>query len=241
VTILNFPIVTGLLFVVGLIALYIEFSAPGIGMGGLIAGLCFALFFWSRFLGGTAGWLEVILFAAGLAFLAVELFVIPGFGVAGISGLLLIFLSVLMAGQHFLIPHTSRELNTSLKSIVVLSSSGVIFVLAAIVISHYFKVIPVMKWLVLEPPTTDSVVSKGEKGAPGEPRVAVSDHRFPVQVGDWGIAESPLRPAGKARFDDHYVDVVTDGSFVDAGSQVRIIEIGGNRVVVREIPKTESV
>jgi len=78
VTILNLPLITGLLFVIGLVALYVEFSAPGIGMGGLIAGLCFAIFFWSRFLGGTAGWLEVILFLAGVAFLAVELFVLPG-------------------------------------------------------------------------------------------------------------------------------------------------------------------
>ncbi|MFV2070336.1 MAG: nodulation protein NfeD [Pirellulales bacterium] len=235
VTILNFPIVTGLLFVVGLIALYIEFSAPGIGMGGLIAGLCFALFFWSRFLGGTAGWLEVVLFMAGLVFLAMEWFVIPGFGVAGISGLFLIFLSVLMAGQHFLIPHTSRELSTSLNSIMVLSSSGIAFVVAAMVISHYFKVIPVMRWLVLEPPTAKSTAAAGDKDAPGEPNVAVSDHRFPVQVGDWGTAESLLRPAGKVRFEDHYVDVVTDGSFVEPGRPVRIIEISGNRVVVREI------
>ncbi|NUQ63558.1 MAG: peptidase, partial [Pirellulales bacterium] len=56
---LNRPLVTGLLFVVGLVALYIEFSAPGISIGGLTAGLCFTLFFWSRFMGGTAGWLEV--------------------------------------------------------------------------------------------------------------------------------------------------------------------------------------
>ena len=86
VDVLNLPLVTGLLFVIGAIALYVELSAPGIGIGGLISGLCFTLFFWSRFLGGTAGWLEVILVLAGVAFLAVELFVIPGFGVAGVTG-----------------------------------------------------------------------------------------------------------------------------------------------------------
>ena len=84
VDILNIPLVTGLLFVIGAIALWVELSAPGIGLGGLISGLCFTLFFWSRFLGGTAGWLEVILVLAGTAFLAVELFILPGFGIAGI-------------------------------------------------------------------------------------------------------------------------------------------------------------
>ena len=66
VTILNWPLVTGLLFVVGLVASLIEFSAPGIGFGGLTAVLCFAIFFWSRFLGGTAGWLEVVLFVVAI-------------------------------------------------------------------------------------------------------------------------------------------------------------------------------
>jgi membrane-bound serine protease (ClpP class) len=49
------------------------------------------------------------------------------------------------------------------------------------------------------------------------------------------VAESPLRPAGKARFGDEYLDVVTDGSYVERGHAVRIIEISGNRVMVREV------
>jgi len=52
-------------------------QSPGIGIGGLIATVCFALFFWSQFLHGTAGWLEVILFVLGVAFLLVEVFVLP--------------------------------------------------------------------------------------------------------------------------------------------------------------------
>ena len=86
VHILNNPLVTGLIILVGLIALWVELSAPGLGIGGLISGLCALLFFWSHFLGGTAGLLEVTLFVAGIAFIAAELFVIPGFGVAGITG-----------------------------------------------------------------------------------------------------------------------------------------------------------
>ena len=101
--------VTGLLFVVGLVALYVEVSTPGLGLGGLVSLLCFALFFWSRFLGGTAEVLEIVLFLTGVAFLAVEIFVLPGFGVAGITGLLLMLAGVLMASQTFLIPETKRE------------------------------------------------------------------------------------------------------------------------------------
>lgn len=234
VTILNFPLVTGLLFVIGLIALYIELSAPGIGAGGLISGLCFALFFWSRFLGGTAGWLEVVLFAAGVTFLAVELFVIPGFGIAGFTGLLLMLGSLLMASQHFVIPSNALEMQTTVRSLTVVAGSGAVFVIAAVALSHYFGSIPVISWMTLPPPHVADDDGQTKSG-----RVA-SAHRFPVHVGDWGLADSPLRPAGKARFEEAYVDVVTDGTFVDKGAQVQVIEISGNRVVVRAVDRERS-
>ena len=69
VIVLNYRSVTVLLFIIGLIAAYIELAAPGISVGGLVAGLCFGLFFWSRFFGGTAGWLEVLLFLSGVCFI----------------------------------------------------------------------------------------------------------------------------------------------------------------------------
>ena len=77
ILILNTGFVTFLLLVIGLVALVFELSAPGIGIGGLTSMLCFGLFFWSRFLGGTAGWFEVTLFVMGIAFIGMEIFVIP--------------------------------------------------------------------------------------------------------------------------------------------------------------------
>lgn len=232
VTILNVPFVTGLLLLVGLIALYVEFSAPGLGAGGVIAAVCFTVFFWSKFLGGTAVWLEVILFLLGVIFLLIELFVTPGFGFAGITGILLLLVSLVMAGQDFVIPTTSRELHVSLQGMVVIVGAGFAFVIGAIGVSHYFGTVPVVGWLKLElPPAIDD----DEIDADGKPRATAGQNRFPVGVGDWGVAESPLRPAGKAIFGDAYLDVVADGSFVDKGKQVRVIQISGNRIVVREI------
>ncbi len=231
VYVLNLPIVTGLLFVVGLVALYVEFSAPGISVGGLLAGLCFTLFFWSRFLGGTAGWLEVILFLGGLVFLGIELFVFPGFGVAGITGLLMLLAGVVLASQSHLFPESPRALAQLGNSLIVVLASGGVFVGAVIMLSRYYGSIPLFNRLILEvPQVTDVTEDVDQEGKPLPPSQA-----FPVGVGDWGVAESPLRPAGKAMFGEQFVDVVTDGSFVDAGSQVQIIQISGNRIVVREI------
>ena len=222
---LNFPLITGLLFVIGLIALYLEFLSPGIGIGGLIGGLCFTLFFWSHFLGGTAGWLEVILFLAGLVFLAMEMFVIPGFGIAGISGLMLMAASILMASQDFVIPKTVYQTQTLQSNLMVLVGSGAGFLAGAFLLSRYLGKVPIFSNLMLAPPSASPPADEPvKKGAP-------SSHPV-VSVGDWGRAESVLRPAGKVRFGDQTVDVVADGSFIQPDEQVKVVEISGNRILV---------
>jgi membrane-bound serine protease (ClpP class) len=229
---LNSPWITGLLFVVGLVALYIELSAPGIGVGGLTAGLCFAIFFWSRFLGGTADMLDVILFAAGVAFLLVEIFVLPGFGVAGLSGMLLILASLVLASQSFFIPHTEQEWAQLTSTLLVMLVSGLIFAGTAYVLSKHFGSFPLLNRLVLVPPD-----SGGGQGTVS----SESGHRAAVRVGSCGVAVSALRPAGKARFGDQYLDVVTEGAFITKGSRVEVFEIYGNRVVVGEVATDQSV
>jgi membrane-bound serine protease (ClpP class) len=241
VLILNHPIITGLIFVIGLVALYVEFSMPGTFVGGLVAGLCFSIFFWSRFLGGTAGWLEVVLFVAGLAFIMMELFVIPGFGFSGVIGLLLVISSVIMASQAFFLPHNSRELNTTLTQMAVVGTSGFLFVLAAVACSRYLGAIPVMKGLMLEVPRSSPEPSPSDATAAtvsanaNSAAVPTAAGGNGLAIGSDGIADSALRPAGKVRFGNRYVDVVSDGGFVDRGRHVRVIEIAGNRVVVRVV------
>jgi membrane-bound serine protease (ClpP class) len=232
VYILNLPLVTGLLFIIGLVALYVEFSAPGIGIGGLLAGLCFALFFWSRFMGGTAGWLEVILFLAGAVFLAVEIFVIPGFGVAGLTGILLIIASLLLAGQNFVVPKTVVQWETLGTDLLVVFLSGTVFLAVGGILTWYLGTIPILGRMVLaapdsqtDKPAQEIAAAVAQDGA-GQPA---------VQVGDVGVADSPLRPAGRVRFGETYVDVVTEGSFIEEGVPVRVLQIRGNRILVRRV------
>jgi len=228
VMILNLPLVTVVLFIIGLVALYVEFSAPGIGIGGSIAALCFAIFFWSRFLGGTAGWLEVILFVAGISFLIVELFVLPGFGVSGLTGILLIVASLVLASQTYVFPQTSFEWVQTAVSLVSLTGAGVVVVIAAFFISKHFGMLPVVGKMALQPPEPDEVVSSDGATA------SASEH-LGVQLGDVGVAGSLLRPAGIVRFGNKRVDVVTNGEFVEPGGEVEVIEISGNRIVVKPV------
>ena len=199
------------------------------------AALCAALFFWSRFAGGTAGWLEVILFVAGIVFLLMEVFVIPGFGVAGFAGLVLLFVSVVMASQDFVIPQTPTQLDSLVTTLLVISVATAAFLIGAVFISHKFGKIPILNRLSLAPPTEkiDTEIDK----ATGK---AVPINHPQVSVGDWGVAESLLRPAGRVKFHGTSIDVVSDGTYLEPGVQVRVVEIAGNRIVVSEIEKNSG-
>jgi membrane-bound serine protease (ClpP class) len=227
--------VTGLLFVIGLVALLVEFSMPGIGLGGLTALLCFALFFWSRFLGGTAGWLEVVLFLVAIVFLVVEVFVLPGFGIAGVTGILLLIISLVLASQTFVLPRTDRELAAIGQMTLIILCSGVAVAGAGVVLTYWLGEIPILGRLALRPPEPATEVAGGAgptaSGVP--PGAAV--HSTGVGVGDCGVADSALCPAGKARFGEQRVDVITEGVFVDKGRPLKVLQIKGNRILVREI------
>lgn len=229
---LNNPFITGLLVVVGLIALYLELSSPGIGAGGLVAGLCAVLFFWSRFLGGTSGWLEVILFAAGLIFLLMEVFVIPGFGVAGVSGLALLFISVVLASQDFTMPQSAQQWNQTLTSTLMILCSGFVFLIAAAFISKRLHTIPVFNRLVLAPQFNASEAEAAKIDELGKP---IPQAHPEISVGDWGTTESLLRPAGRAKFAGHSFDVISDGSFVEPNTQVKVLRIHGNVITVAPV------
>jgi membrane-bound serine protease (ClpP class) len=234
---LNLPWITGLLVLLGLVALYFELSSPGLGVGGLLAGLCAVLFFWSRFLGGTSGWLEIILFVAGIVFLFTEVFVIPGFGVPGITGLALLFSSTILASQDFVFPQTAEQWNQSLTSMLIILCSGCGFLVMAVFISKRMGSLPVLNRMVLAPPPIESDAdSKLDKQ--GKP---IARAHPMVSVGDWGRAASLLRPAGRAKFGGHSVDVISDGAFVEPDTQVRVLRINGNIITVTAVDDDEDL
>ncbi len=230
VVILNNPLVTGLLLIVGLGALLFELSAPGISIGGILSTLCFGAFFWSRFLGGTAGWLEVLLFLLGLAFIAMEIFVIPGFGIAGISGIGMLVVSLVMASRHVLVPESARDLEQLGVSVVtVLAAMAVCAVLLLAFMSFSQNLPGPLGRIALEPPTAEELSFAPAAAVPQEPGWAK------IQEGDLGRTLSALRPSGKAQFGEDPVDVVTEGDFVDPDQPIRVVKRSGTRVVVRPV------
>ncbi len=210
------PPVAMFLLIIGFASLYVELQTPGIGIGGFCAAVCFVLFFWSRFLGGTADWLEVILFVAGVCFLLVEIFVLPGFGIFGLGGGLMVLASIVLASQTFVWPSSTEQLEQLKGSLFVLTGAG---------IGSIFLIMFVQRWI----PTLSPA---------GEARDAIR-HEAMVDyddlLGSRGMTTTQLTPSGKARFETRLVDVIADCEVVPLGCEVEVVEVRGNRVFVRTV------
>ena len=218
-----------LLLMIAFIALYAELHTPGIGMGGFIAAVCFLLFFWSHYLGGTAGWLEITLFLAGVCCLLLEIFVLPGFGIFGLGGGCLILVSVVLASQTFVVPQNAYQFAQLQRSLLTVIGAAAAVIVAAVLLRRFLPEAVLFNQLLLKPPA-------GEEAQTIRRREAMVDLRD--FVGKQGTTTTQLTPSGKARFDDALLDVIADGDLIQRGAQVEIVEVHGSRVVVRALEKS---
>ncbi|MBI3835612.1 MAG: ATP-dependent Clp protease proteolytic subunit [Planctomycetes bacterium] len=221
--------VRGFLLIIIFLGVYTEFHAPGVSLPGLVALIALVIFVGAPYLTGLANIWEILLIVVGLLLIGLEIFVIPGFGVAGISGFLLLVVGLVATfvpdepGRSFpMFFPTFRSTTEALKTALVTLVSAMMASFAGMVmLSRYLPRMPLLRRLVPANPTPSQVlVEDAYSGG--------------ARVGDIGHTEGSLRPAGKARFGSVLVDVVTQGEFLAAHTLVEIIEHRGNRVVVRE-------
>lgn len=235
VRLLNHPTFTSLLFMAGLLGIYLELKTPGLGLPGLVAVICFGLLFGSKYLVGLATWWEIAVFVLGLVLMFLEVFVIPGFGIAGVAGIFCILIGLFA----MLIPNRPDELpwprydfgdvqwHMLDSGVWALCLGFAGFAILAYILAKFLPKIVLFRGLVLPPPKAGARMAV-DLTSPLQARVKT------VSVGDEGISLSKLRPAGQVRFVDAVVDVVAEGVFIDKGRQVVITEIHGNRVVVKK-------
>ena len=219
-----------LLLILGGVAVYAELNSPGIGIGGFIASVCFLLFFWSKFLDGTAGWLEVMLFLAGISFLLMEIFLIPGFGVFGLGGGALIILSLVLASQTFVLPHNESQLSELRDSLIVVGGAMLGMIAVALVLRRYLPQAPFFNRMLLAPPVD-------ERSAQGAAATSGYDYRH--LLGQQGTAATQLTPSGKARFGDELCDVIANGEVINRGAAIEVVLVRGNHVYVQSVGDAE--
>ena len=226
---LTSPQVAFLLMFVGMISIYTEMHSPGFGVAGIIAIICFAILFGSRYLTGLAVNWEIALFVVGLILLAVEIFVIPGFGVAGVTGILCCVVSLLAifianAPDKLPLPKTELDWGMLSSGVLTLSLAFVTSTILAAVLAKYLRRLPVANRLILAP-------AEAYEGSPASELSPITR----VQVGDVGVLETPCRPVGAARFSGELIDAATEGEFLPPGTKVRVIRNEGNRLIVEKV------
>lgn len=214
-----------LLFFAGF-ALIAELMSPGIGAGAFISTLCFALFFWSKYLHGTAGWLEIVLFATGVLCLVIEVLVLPGFGVFGLGGGALIVASLILASQTFVFPRNEYQLHQLPRSLFMVAASGGGVIAGMVLLRRYLHRAPVLRRVMLTPPAGEELTELSR-------RESLVDWRH--LIGQQGTTTTPLTPSGKARFGDELVDVITEGVAVSRGAPIVVVDVIGNRVIVETV------
>jgi len=216
---LNNPIVSSLLIMVGLLGLYTEIKTPGWGLPGTIGLISLALFFGSSYILELASIVEILLFVAGLVLLAVEIFVIPGFGFAGIGGIVLIVAALFLA-----LLGADPFIDWDQVSIAIFQLTGalVLSLLIFLIILKYLPKSSTFSRLVL------SEEESADKGFVSYP----SDKKL---IGKEGIALTDLRPAGSAEFNGERIDVVADWDYIVKGKKIKVIRVEGIKVVVKEV------
>jgi membrane-bound serine protease (ClpP class) len=231
---LNSPAVMAVLVMLALLGVYVEFSTPGVGLPGLVAVICFALIIGSKYLVGLANWVEVALFGVGVLLLAIEIFVLPGFGIAGVLGIICILAGVFgmlvrNPPDRLPWPQTDFDWEVFTDGAVGLSLGFVGFVILAWLLGKYLPKMQFLSGLMLVP-------TQAKQGGEVEVSMTITpdSKTGSVNVGDTGVVVSTLRPAGRAKFGEAVVDVVAEAAFLEIGTKVKITAIYGNRVVVKE-------
>jgi membrane-bound serine protease (ClpP class) len=218
------------LIIILLQALYLAFGHPGHGWPEAIAVITLGVLVGVPLMTGYAGWLEVVGILIGLALLALEIFVIPGFGAAGVTGLLLLFGALVMTfvGNEPNLPGWMPPLRSLRNGLLFVTAAMILSIALWVWLSRYLPSMPYFNKLILT-----SVAGN----------VPVIDPDRPVEtgpaVGDVGVAVTDLKPGGSVSFstesfpNGRLAAVVSDSGFVSSGTGVVVREVAGNRVVVR--------
>lgn len=220
---LTSPTIAGLLLMLGMGGLYFEVKTPGFGLPGIIGLTSLVLLFGANYVLGLTDIIDVVLIISGIILIAIEMFVIPGFGVAGVAGILCLMTGFYLSFVNFTFPEYSWHFQQ-------LWDLGYTLVVAM----ASFSALVFFSWRLLpKTPFYNMLVMSGTQDTVDGYTVQ-TDEVSEAYTGLRGTASSMLRPTGRGRFGNRNVQVVTHGDFMEAGTPIVIVEAEGNRYVVEE-------
>lgn len=205
------PFVSGILIMIIIGGIYFELQTPGVGFPIAASALAAVIYFAPLYLEGMAEHWEIVMFIIGVILIAVEIFAIPGFGVPGILGIILIVagLTLSMTG-NIGFDFSGIVFSGLVKSFFIV----IIAMFASILLSFYFgrKILTTTTFGHL---ALDSVQDK-EKG------FTSSDNAYEKMLGKSGVAFTVLRPAGKVKIEDEIYDASAESGFIEKGVKIKV-------------------
>ena len=223
---LTHPWTRVVLIMLAITCLILEVKMPGISLPGVLSAFFFVLFFWSHSqFSGQIFWLAIFLFFLGMILIGVEIFILPGFGITGIAGILLVLGSLgLVAYGHW--PKNPDEWVGLGKSMAPYGISCMGALVSVVIIAQFLPSMPMTSKLFLKPRDNDD-----------QPLFAEDELHQGLAglLGSIGVAETSLHPSGKAKFGDHWLDVVSDGGFIVQGAKIKVCLVEGSKIVVSEV------
>ncbi|MCC6659682.1 MAG: hypothetical protein IT437_02225 [Phycisphaerales bacterium] len=223
-------IVRAVLIVIFLIALFLEMTHPGVGVPGGVAAVALIALLAPPMLIDLANWWEIAAIAGGLLLIMLEVFVIPGFGVLGVAGVLALFgglIGTFVPGDG-VFPDTPGAQDDLLYGVVTLGLSTATACVGIYFIAKHLGSIPLISSLVLK----ESGPGDDDEGMLAA--MAPESAENAVRVGMRGRAVTPLRPAGRVEVADRIVDAVAQMGYIPAGAAVVVTDVTGFRVTVEQ-------
>lgn len=205
------PFVSGILIMIIIGGIYFELQSPGLGFPSAAAVIAALLYFAPLYLEGLAENWEILLFVVGIILLAVEIFAIPGFGVAGILGIFTIFTGLILSlvgnvGFDF----SPVQATGFAKAFFIVVTAGFAAIIGSIYLSRKILTSASLGHLALQ------TVQDKKEG------YAFVDKVYSSMIGKKGIAHTDLRPAGKVRINDDIFDANAESGYIEKGTTVII-------------------
>ncbi|MCG8339868.1 MAG: nodulation protein NfeD [Cytophagales bacterium] len=215
------PLVSGLLILIIIGGIYFELQTPGVGFPLIASCIALALYFIPHYLNGLVGNLEIVLFLLGLGLIALELFVIPGFGITGIAGIILTVGALVMTMLHNDVwDFTFVLLEDIVQAVTVVISALAGAIVLIFIVGARFTRSRFFKNIALQ---------EAQKASEGY----TANFQTTSLVGKQGVAYTKLRPSGKIMIEGEVYDAHTGGNYLEKGTPIIVISVTGTSFTVK--------
>ncbi len=218
------PMISGILIMVIIGGIYFELQSPGIGFPSAAAVVAALLYFAPLYVEGLANNWEILIFIVGIILVAVEIFAIPGFGVAGISGLILIVTGLTLSMvDNMGFDFSDVQLNGLMKAFFIVMISIFLSVISSMYLSKKMFTTTIFGHLALDE------TQQANNG------YTFSDNGYKSMLGKAGIARTILRPVGKVEIENEVFDATAITGYIEKGDNIEVVKYETAQLFVRKI------